>query len=181
MGRAWVDAGAWTTERTSEVFQDWLRGRDCLLEGQGCWELGECLAGKGGFRDKVLACVLLEGARIQLEESLWEAGEAPELQRGGREGRVGVLDFLQARDGSEMHDKSSCLSGESSPISQEEPCFNIPAVGSHQSETARRGMASFAPMGLRARQLEPWVHEASSAGRLSGRCFFMVIIDKPCI
>lgn len=59
------DAGAWTTERTSEIFQDWLRGRDCLLEGQGCWELGECLAGKGGFRDKVLAWVLLEGATRQ--------------------------------------------------------------------------------------------------------------------
>lgn len=181
MGRAWVDAGAWTTERTSEVFQDWLRGRDCLLEGQGCWELGECLAGKGGFRDKVLTWVLLEGARIQLEESLWEAGEAPELQRGGREGRVGVLDSLRARDGSGMHDKPSCLQESPPPISQEETCFNIPAVGNRQSETAHRGMASFAPMGLRARQLEPWVHEASSAGRLSGRCFFMVIIDKQCM
>lgn len=181
MGRAWVDAGAWTTERTSEVFQDWLRGRDCLLEGQGCWELGECLAGKGGFRDKVLTWVLLEGARIQLEESLWEAGEAPELQREGREGRVGVLDSLRARDGSGMHDKPSCLQESPPRISQEETCFNIPAVGNHQSETAHRGMASFAPMGLRARQLEPWVHEASSAGRLSGRCFFMVIIDKQCM
>lgn len=94
MDQAWVDAGAWTIERTSEIFQDWLRGRDCLLEGQDYWELGECLAGKGGFRDKLLVWVLLEGAtrqepgdRIQLEESLWESGRLQSCKEGrGKEG-----------------------------------------------------------------------------------------------
>lgn len=46
---------------------------------------------------------------------------------------------------------------------QEEACFRVPAVGSHQPEAAHRGMASFAPTGLRTGQLELHAHQVPCA------------------
>lgn len=108
------------------------------------------------------ASVNSQGASIPLEEGLWgPAGRASEPGESGEGRKAGwgyILESLWAKDVSGMCEKPSRLI----------PVRTVPPAGSHQPEAAHRGMASFAPMGLRAVQLEPLLHRAPCAGHLGG-------------